>query len=474
MLPGNEVRDVTTPPARTIPIESGTWFVGGITEKGRVTEPVLIRNLDQYVAEFGDYVSYGALYNALDVFFREGGSRAQVVRIVGPSAVIASAELPDGEEATLKIEAVSPGAWANTLKVKVKVSGGNFELTVLDGEEVLEESGVLADKTAAIAWAANSKYIRLEDTGEGGDPDEGTVTLESGADDRENISTTELKGGLDLMIKDLGPGQVSLPGYTSEASHEAILAHAKTNKRVALLDLTDSGTAATLEAATAALRNEEGAEYGAAFAPWAEVPGLTGGTYRTVPWSCIQAGIFARNDGAGYSINTAGAGPLGESRYAVDLTQSPWDDTTREDLNEASVNVVKKVIGNIQSYGNRTLADPDAEPQLALLSNARAHMKISAELDAVALRYVFANIDGKGKTFSRLNGELRAILGPYYSADVLYGATPEEAYYVDTEAVNTAETIQNKEINAAVDVRYSPAGERVRIDISRSLVTEVV
>lgn len=477
MLPGVDVKDISTAPARTVPLNTGTWFIAGITEQGRIDEPVEIRNMEQYIAEFGDFVSYGTLYNALDVFFREGGSIAQVVRIVGADAEAGTIELPDGEKVSLIATALTPGAWSNGMKIKVVVDGANFNVQVQNsGGETLEESGLVADKTAAIAWAENSSsYIELTDGGEGsGDPDAGTYTLADGDDDREAIVTADLEAAFELLSTDLGPGQVSLPGYTSTAAHEVVLDHADTHDRVAILDLADTGVAATLIAAVAALRDLDGAKHGGAFAPWAIVPGLTANTTRTVPWSCIQAGIFARNDSAGLSPNTAGAAARGESRYAIGLSQSAWVDTVREELNEASVNVVKTVIGNIQTYGNRCIVDPEDEPQFALLSNARLHMVITAKGNAIGAKYVFENIDAKKKTFSRLNGELRAMLGKYHSEDALYGERAEEAFYVDTDSVNTPETIQNKEINATIEVRYSPAGERVQINISRALVTEAV
>lgn len=477
MLPGSEVRDVSTAPARSAPLDSGTWFIAGLADRGRTDEPVLVRSLTQAADEFGEFVAYGLLYNALDTFFHEGGALAQVIRVVGPDAVVANVTLKAGEDNSLKVVALSPGEWGNDLDIVVAAGEGEgaFTLAVKEDGVVVEQSLDLADKTAAIAWAEESNYIRLEDAGVGADPTAGTFELKEGDDDRENITDDEWQAALDLMSKDLGPGQVSLPGRTTEAAHEMLLEHAKANSRLAILDLPDTGDAATLKAATAAVRDLEGAGYGGAFAPWAVVPGLTKGTTRTVPWSCVQAGMLARNDAAGLSPNVPAAGRRGEAQWVLELSQLPWDDSTREDLNESGVNVVKTIVGNIRTYGNRTLVDPEDDPQLELFSNARLHMVITSRCEAKAEEYVFEEIDGKGHTFSRLNGELRGILGPYHSAGSLFGELPDEAFYVDTgEQVNSPKTIQEKQINAAVEVRYSPAGERVRIDISRTLVTEAV
>lgn len=477
MLPGSEVRDVSTAPARSAPLDSGTWFIAGLADRGRVNEPVLVRSLTQAVNEFGEFVAYGLLYNALDTFFHEGGAMAQVIRVVGPDAKTAFVLLKEEAKECLKVVALSPGGWANN--VDIVVAEGSEEdtitLAVKENGVVKEQSLDLADKTAAIAWAEGSNYVRIEDAGVGVMPGVGTFELKEGDDDRENITDEEWQAALDLLSKDLGPGQVSLPGRTTEGAHEMLLEHAKSHSRVAILDLPDTGDSATLKASTAAVRDLDGAGYGGAFAPWAVVPGLTRGTTRTVPWSCVQAGMLARNDAAGLSPNKPAAGRNGEAKWVLELSQLPWDDATREDLNESGVNVVKTVVGNIRTYGNRTLVDPEDDPQLELFSNARLHMVITSRCEAKAEEFVFEEIDGKGHTFSRLNGELRGIIGPYYSAGSLFGETPDEAFFVDTgPQVNTPQTIQEKQINAAVEVRYSPAGERVRIDISRTLVTEAL
>ena len=87
----------------------------------------------------------------------------------------------------------------------------------------------------------------------------------------------------------------------------------------------------------------------------------------------------------------------------------------------------------------------------------------------------FAEIDGKGVVFSRLNGALTGMLLPFYSAGSLYGETFEEAAFVDTGIqVNTPETIADLQINAVIEVRMSPYGERVRIEISKTKTTEVI
>src|SRR5947209_15483793 len=88
-LPGTTVTRRDTSPPIAVPTDTSVWFVTGMAEKGPL-EPVLIGSMNDYAETFGARVSYGLLYDALDTFFREGGSRAYVSRVVGPTPVAAS------------------------------------------------------------------------------------------------------------------------------------------------------------------------------------------------------------------------------------------------------------------------------------------------------------------------------------------------------------------------------------------------
>lgn len=477
MLPGTDIISRESPPAQLVPADAGQWFVAGLTDRGPVTKPLLVRNLAQFVTLFGARVSYGALYDALDAFFREGGGKAYVGRVVGPAAAASKAVLKDGEEETLEVEAISPGAWGNNLKIKVTegVAGGTVKVTVEESGVVVEASGDLADKAAILAWSSNSSYVVFTDTEEGGDPDVQTVELKTGKDDRENITDAQWLAALNLFTEGYGPGQVSAPGRTTEAGQKQLLAHAASFNRVAILDGTDTHTVGTLTAQATALRNDDNARYGGLFAPWITVPGVAPGTTRTVPPSPVVAGEIARLAALGASPNVAAAGENGISEYATDLSQEAWTDAEREALNDGGVNVIRLHRGAFRTYGFRTFVDPNVDDTWLQLTNARLHMVIAALADAIAEKYVFAQIDGRRFKLSEFNAELTAMLMPFWSAGSLYGATFQEAAIVDTgPQVNTEETIAAREIRAVMALRMSPFGERVTVEISKVATTEAI
>lgn len=484
-MPSTIVEVVDAPPPRSAPTSTDALFVAVEAEKGPVNVATEINSKDALERVFGGRTLAGQLlFDTADAFFAEGGSRLVVSRYVGPAAVEATANAFDAAGSTipgdvsLVVTAKDPGEWANALNFEVTVNGTDFTIIVShDVDGVLETSGLLADRAAAVAWSQDtSEYIDLTLGASAEDPRaQGPTGLTTGADDRASITLTQVETALEAFSHQLGPGQVTLPGRTAQTSHEALLEHAAANNRVALLDGADTAVVATLTAASAALGARTDARYGHLLAPWAVIPGVVQGTTRQVPYSAIQAGILARNDSADQSPNQASAGENGRSRYAIDLTQT-FTDAQYDTLDAAGVTLARETYGQIATEGIATVADPDSDPLWDQFQSTRLLMKLTSLAQAVAWRNRFNQIDGKGLVFSRLKSDLEGeVCLPYYRAGSLYGDSPEEAFRVDTgPQVNTPETIAAKQIRAAIGVRPSPGAELVYIQIARTAITQPV
>jgi hypothetical protein len=277
-------------------------------------------------------------------------------------------------------------------------------------------------------------------------------------------ATPSVPDALTALTKSYGPGQIFVPGADGllSTTHDALIAHAGDNNRIALLDTDPDATATELTALATTLAGDANARYAALFAPAAIVPGLTSADTRTVPYSALEAGIMSRN-AAAFSPNVPAAGINGISRFATDLTAT-FTDAEREDLNDAGVDVARLVYGQVETYGYRTLAPADSG--WSNLGNARLNMEIVAKAEAVGERYMFAQIDGRGIRISQFGAELAGMLVPYYDAGSLYGESAHDAFFVDVgPAVNTAETIANGELHAVIGARMSPFAEYVVIEI---------
>lgn len=475
-LPGTTVTIRDSAPPRSAPTDSSVWFVTGFAEQGPLS-PVLVQSMADYANTFGARVTYGLLYDALDVFFREGGSKAYVGRAVGPTPVKAAHTFLDGSAGnSLVVSAETYGDWANNISVAIShPDGTHYVLTVSYNGTVVETSPSFTTTQQAVDWSvATSKYLSIALGASSLIPAVATASLTGGTDDHANATETQWENALALFTPDLGPGQVSAPGRTTDQAHLDLLAHAAAYNRVALVDGADTTTAATLITAAGQLRSN--GAFGAMFAPWAVVPGVVGGTTRTIPYSAIEAGIMARNDSAGLSPNKAAAGQLGESSYALSLSQPAWTDADRELLNNAGVNVARVILGGVRTYGYRTLANPATAPASRVqLSTARLLMEIVARCRVIGERYEFGEIDGRGFELSEYGGDLAAELNDWWNQGSLYGATAQEAYAVDVGAqVNTAATIAAGQINAQLQVRVSPFGETVNLYITNRQITEAV
>lgn len=475
-LPGTTVTIVDSAPPRTIPTDTGIWYVAGLTDKGKL-QATLVQSISDFTTKFGGRVSYSILYDALDTFFREGGALAYVGRVVGPAALASTVTLNDGSAVpTLTVKANSPGAWGNSLNVQVTAgdAGGEFKLVITDDVlGTLETSPSLLDKTAALAWALSSQFITLTDLASSLDPAVvAAQSLTGGTDDRTNVTDTHWKNALALFTKDLGPGQVSMPGRTTDQAHIDTLAHAAPNRRIALLDAPDTPTVATLTASAGAARSD--GRWGGMFAPWVVVPGIVGGTLRTVPPSALLAGLIARNDASG-NANIAPAGRAGLAQYALNVSQNGWSDADRETLNDTGVSVIRVVEGLVRNYGFRSLANPAIDPAYTQLTNSRTIMAIAAEADLIAESYVFSQLDGRGVTISAFGGELSGMCLEFFNVGALFGVTSDAAFNVNVGTdVNTNATVAAGELHAVITLRVSPFGEVVQIEIVKRAATETV
>lgn len=457
--------------------DSGTAFFVGLTNRGSVNEAVAVRSMSDAVTKLGPRTTFGLIYDALDAFFKLGGSLAHIGRLVGPAPVLATGNLLATATPTLTVKAVSPGEWGNDLDAKVvaAVTNGSFHIEVIEGTTTVERSPALLNNTEAVAWAATSSYIRLTDLGQG-DPDVQTISLASGADDRANITSTQVTAALNLFTADLGPGQVAYPGATDGPSHALVAAHAVANNRTALLDATNTAVEATVTAQAIAVRATGNGRSAGIFWPWAQIPGVTPGTIRTVPYSAVQAGLAARSDGATGNPNLAIAGKNAIAEYLVGLSQPALTQAGLDAMSEAGVNVARVIDGQVRTYDNKTCANPSIEADWLQLSNSRLAMFIASRANEIAEDYMFAQLDGGSIKVAEFGGDLKGMLLPLFDPiRALFGESFDDAAVIDVgEGVNPPADIAAGILRASISVRMSPAAERVEINIKKVAAKETI
>jgi Phage tail sheath protein subtilisin-like domain len=476
--PGVRVQVQTLPPPRSVPTDSGVAFMAGITYQGKLKAQA-VQSLDQFVTIFGPRQTFSILYDAVDCFFREGGNTAYIGRVVGPNPVYATHTLLDGSSGnSLIVNANSPGAWGNAIKVAVLtplVSGYRIQIQDSSGNP-LETSPDLTTQADAVSWASQySNYVTIA-VGGGSNPPAvvAGALLTSGNDDHANAVDAQWLNALNLFTSDLGPGQVLAPGRTTATGQGQLSDHAAANNRIAICDLPDDPVVANLVSDAAAAGGTANEQYSAVFTPWLRVAGVTAGTTRVVPPSGAVAGVIARNDGIN-NAGTAAAGNDGQFQSVIGLSQAAFTDSQRDTLNTGGVNVIRPMLGGFRIYGYRSLADPIQNPAWLQLTVGRYLMDLVARCKYVGENYVFRTIDGQGHTQADYAGDLGALCQADYQAGILYGQSASDAYNVDTgPTVNTPTTIANGELRAVVAVRPSPFAELVTVLIVNTPITQAV
>lgn len=475
--PGITVTVVDTPPPRTAPSATDVAFVVGITAEGP-TGPSLATGQRDFARRYGGRIPQGVAADSLEAYYREGGARAYFSRVFGPAATAASATLNDADAtASLRVSAMSPGVWGNDLHVQVATVTGGFQITVRRGGVTLDQSPTLADNVAALDWGVLSPWVDVTVAGAGDAPAPITdVALAGGDDDFDGITDDDWLAALARFPANLGPGQVLAPGATSAAVQAALLDHARDNNRMAILDAPNTAVVAALVTAATTARgaSPDGARFGSLWAPWVRLPGIAGGTTRTVPPSPIVAGLIARNDAAGVTIGTPAANRNGITRSLRSLVASFTDDDM-ETLYDAGVNLLRQTFLGLVAYGDTSLVDRDADPNWGGFAANRVVMTVASRGAQIMDRHVFDPIDGRGLLQATVAGDLTAMLQPLYDAGALYGATFADAASVDAgNAINTPDTIANRELHAVVSIRTSNAAEMLDLELVRVAVTEAL
>lgn len=470
-MPGTIITEKTAQITRSAPVQVGTAFLAGRAQKGPANIAVEIRSDKAWEETFGDEIAGTTSRQEVRNFFGKGGSRMFFARIVGGGAVNSDVDLLDNDgQVSLVASAVGPGTFYDAYNIDV-VPGdgaGQFKLRLTSDTDptVDETSPSFADRDSAIGWASRHSVYRLTLGAADEDPDPavGAVSFAGGAEDAAGINDARAQAALDLFHIDLGPGQVSFIGRSDTTARQQLLNHAANNRRAAILPLPNVSDAASLLALGAEIKGLDNSRKGAPFAPWLEgparAPGVPGAFMS--PVTSVMARIAA-NDSAGNIAGEPAAGDMGiipnVAGLAADLR--PIMDV----LTEANINCIIEDEGAVKIYGFRSGADKQSEPLHWQFGHTRLYMQIAAEADRILKRHVHRLIDGQRLRLGKLEGQLIDALAPFYTTGGLYAPA-----IIDVDSVNTADTAQDGQLWAAIDLVMSSMGETVHLDIYRRAI----
>lgn len=471
-------------PTRSVPTDTGRVGVALITEKGVFDAKKPVRSLQDFVTRYGARQSYSVAYDWMDLFFREGGHEAFVLPARGPAAAKATAAVAASTSGTaFTINASSVGEWGNSLSYQIIVgpSGGNNRQIVilLDGVEVDRSSEFTANTDAPTALA-NSDYVDPPVLGAGtGLVAAGSVTaLAGGTLDRTNITQTEVDAALDLLVSDLGPMQLAAPDWQTSQCHTSLRARANTANRFALPDAPDGSSKSSLSTlGQAGQADANGLDSYAVLQPWLSIAGISGGAARSVPPSAFVAAKIAQTDPSAGPIQ-APAGEYGQATSGLVLgVKQTWSDQDQLDLEADGVATIISENGVVSLDTDCTGVDPDgADAEWLQAGVSRYRMSLVARLGAAASPFRHTAIT-RAK-IAQLDTALTGILLSDETNGQLFlndGETAGQSFAVDTsDTVNTTQTIQSGQINAAVAFRPAPGADFINIDLTMVGVADQV
>lgn len=248
------------------------------------------------------------------------------------------------------------------------------------------------------------------------------------ADDTANLTQADWQEAIDALRPIDDVNFIALPDSTEPAVQLALLTHCtQMRDRVAIFDtppgLTPRGPGANALERAQLLQEENG--FGALYYPWLHVPRIDSGLV-LVPPSGHVAGIYARADAvqgvhlapANFTVN----GAIGVERKLTNEQQGP--------LNVANgVNVLRVLPGSGRPvvWGARTTSGQGNTAWQYV--NVRRLMLFIEESIEEGIRWAVFKPNDRS-LWAGLSRTIGAFLTSVWKDGALFGATPEEAFYV--------------------------------------------
>ena len=473
---------VRTGPTNAQTAATATMFLAGLTERGPDGTVHLITSLSDYQDIFGG-VTAGYTHETIETFFEEGGSRAYVSRVIGSSATEASVALQKtGSVTVMTLTAAGKGTWPHGGVLKAVVTQPtatvNFKIQITLNGVAVYTTRTNTTVAAAVSEINNSAtaalYVTATDAGSTGIPVAATGNFASGTDDA-TVVAADYVTAIALFTEDLGPGAISAVGQTSATVRDALIAHAKDRRRIAILGFDNGTSVASAVTDAASYAGDDGAEFAGFFYPWVKIP--NGSLTSTIPPDGYVCGKRAAIHNAYGSWN-----PYAGERSQASFVTSPVTALSKseaDELDDGFINAIKVINGTTRIYGARSASDDTDNFRFLISREVLNQVVYEAENALEAL--LFLPIDGRRSTFSRVAATLTGIMeririgGGLYEAFDAFGKQIDPGYtVVVNDAINPLSQLATGVIKAKVGARVSSVGDTIEIEITKSNLTSTL
>lgn len=326
----------------------------GVFEKGPIAEPTIVRSLPEAQRQFGAFLSDEYGMHAVKHFFDNGGQQISIVRtahysdITDPTtlaAIKATLTLVDragAPLATLRVDAISEGAWGNgatggisvavvdssvdpTTEFRIEVYHNNVRLEIFDNLNLDASSNdyverringnstyiEITDLLSVTAGPDNRPALLAETSGDLAAGDDGLT----GLDDSDFTGDEAVQTGIFAFDVDTIISLIAIPGRTGIVVDTALANYAENRKDVfALIEVPSGDSVANAVAYRDQTSPYSGAPIDSSFVgliyPWLRLNDPVTGLPRIFPPSGAWAGMIAASDSV---VNVWGA-PAGINR----------------------------------------------------------------------------------------------------------------------------------------------------------------
>jgi phage tail sheath protein FI len=454
----------------------------GFAPTGPLNTPVLIANWSQYVATFGDFAENCYLAHAVYGYLNNGGTVAYVVRVGGGSdasegrtkgrGARGAAAAPEPVElGAFRVSALPGGNGGGRLTVEVSDTSGDgpedrFTLTVKDGGTTVESFDVSPRRGArnfvVNQVTQNSKVIAIEEAGGSlSRPANGSVTVTVPAATPARTSGGGVPARLEAghFLGDSADrtgfgGLESIDAITMVAVPDAVAAHQRgeldmdelraiqlgmishceqEGDRMAILDPPSGMNAQAIQEWRQDIAGYD-SKYAALYYPWVKIFDPSSGRPRLVPPSGHMAGVWARNDSE-RGVHKAPANEIVRGSIDLELQLTRGEQNL---LNPIGVNCIRSFPGRgVRVWGARTLSSDPAWRYL----NLRRYFNYIEESILLGTQWVVFEPNDQG-LWARIRRNVGAYLTNEWRNGSLFGARPEEAFYVKCDAeTNPTESV---------------------------------
>jgi phage tail sheath protein FI len=509
LSPGVYIEEIGT---RLKPIQgvstSTAGFVGE-TERGPTTSQ-LITSWLEYQRIYGSY--FGAtkyLPYAVEGFFKNGGQRCYIARVVTLSVTNASLTLYSGNTPALIIEAIGEGSWGQRIAIRTKKNAEDktFKLTVFYWKDNIASvfnpddkanqnlpqpatvevfENISTDKSSSnffeIVINRRSNLIRASPPPNGNSaiPTDTTreipvrLTNQTGTEASPNFNDFK---GYNALPSGKSRGLISLEDIddisilyipnvqsVSGLSNEVVAQCEKLKDRFAIIDVPME----TADANTAAKVGVE-SSYSALYCPWIRIRDPVSNLEILVPPGGQVAGIYARSD----SEKGVHKAPANEVVIGADKIEYSFNESVQNALDFKGINCIREFPGRgIRVWGAKTLS-PDLIWKYINVRRLFIFLEKSIEKGT---RWVVFEPNNE-KLWASLKQTLTEFLTTIWKTGALMGETPQKAFFVKCDRTTmTQEDIDNGRLTMVIGVAPMKPAEFVIFRVSQwqngSLITE--